>query len=676
MRTIYDERFHGIIDVTKSPYCVDNTGKVDCTQRLNEIVDDILQDTIDATQKIYEKLVSIPDENIQIGFENRKRNGILNVIFPEDLPPRKIIYFPAGTYLVSDTISYSHENMYNMLGGLPGMELNTNIHFKGESKDSVVIKLQDNCKGFGFGDNRPVVSFMRAEKSNVAQGNTFEDITIDIGRGNSGAVGLVFFANNLGAVRNVRIVSSDEQLRGYAGLEIKHEIASGCYVKNLEVVGFDYGVRVTPLRHYVTLENVTLSHQKRTGIAVKNTLVSICNLHSDNEVQAVTVEGSSAHVVLVDAELRGGHPLRYAVEGKEGMLLLRNVDTSGYKGAILPAPKEVDGKTYIDEYSNHSGYSLFGEAHKTLNLPIEQPPELDWQWDETCAFVNEFGAVGDGKQDDTAAIQRAMNSGKKHIVFQPVTYFISDVITVPATVEGVHFMYADFIAGEKLRESNAGAFKLIGDSDTPLLMEDSFVWEKFYGNVHFIEQANKRTLILSDMHVQTAAMYFNTVEGSKVFIEDCGCTVGSYMDMTYRHMIPFSFVGQTVYARNINPERSMCEILNDHGTLWIMGFKAEFEGAFVKTINGGKTEVLGGVLSIGRKKDIPAIENVDSDTSFVMSNNGYSCNDIFPIVVKETRKGETRILPFEGLPRRLEHFFMLPLYAGRNSSNEPVTQEK
>lgn len=668
MRTNYDERFHGVIDVTKPPYCADNTGSVDCTLILNRIVDEILNDTIAATKAIYEKLVSMPDENVQIGFENRKRNGIPSVIFPEDLPPRKIIYFPAGTYLVSDTISYSHQNLQNRLNGLPGMELNTNIHFKGESKDGVVIKLQDNCRGFGFGDNRPVVSFMRAEKSNVAQGNTFEDITIDTGKGNSGAVGLVFFANNLGAVRNVRIVSSDEQCRGYAGLEIKHEIASGCYVKNLEVVGFDYGVRITPLRHYVTLENVYLSKQRKTGIAVKNTLVSICNLHSDNEVQGLTVDGSSAHVVLVNAVLRGGHPLRFAVEGKEGMLLLRNVDTSGYKGAVIPAPKEVDGKSYIEEYSNHGGYSLFEETPKTLNLPIEQTPEIQWQWDDECAFVNDFGAVGDGKTDDTAAIQRAMDSGKKHIVFQPVTYFINGVITVPAAVEGVHFMYADFIAGEDLRESCKSAFKLIGDSDIPLLMEDAFVWEKFYGNVHFIEQANKRTLVLSDMHVQTAATYYNTVEGSKVFIEDCGCTVGSYLDMTYRHMIPYSFVGQTVYARNINPERSMCEILNDHSTLWIMGFKAEFEGVFIKTINGGKTEVLGGVLSIGRNKDIPAIENIDSDTSFVMSNNGYSCNDIFPVVVKETRQGETRILPFDGLPRRLEHFFMLPLYAGGNCS--------
>ena len=666
MRTRYDERFLGVIDVTKPPYNADNTGMVDCTEILNRIVDDVLKDTMSAMENTYKKLMNMPEEDVKIGFEIRKEKGIPSVIFPEELPARKIIYFPKGTYLVSDTISYSFDNLCNILGGLPGMELNTQIHFKGESRDDVVIKLKDHCNGFGFGDNRPVVSFMRAEQSNVAMNNTFEDITIDVGKGNSGAVGLVFFANNTGAVRNGLIVSSDEQYRGYAGLEIRHEIVSGCYVKNLEVVGFDYGVRVTPVRHYVTLESVSLFSQRKAGIAVRHTVVSIHNLYSNNEVQAITINGASAHVVLVDGILEGGHKLRTAIECKMGMFLLRNVKISGYKSVVVSLPEELAEKDYIEEYSERDGYSLFGEVPKTLNLPVEDTPEVVWELGSECAFVNDFGAVGDGVRDDTEAIRRAMNSGKKHVIFQPKSYYISDVITVPETVEGVHFMYADFVAGEALRESNAGAFKLIGESKKPLLLEDAFVWEKFYGNVHFIEQANARTLIMSDLHTQTGAMYFNSVEGGKIFIENCGCTVGSYMDMTYRHVIPYSFVGQTVYARNINPERAMCEIFNDHSTLWLMGFKAEFEGTFIKTVNGGRTEVLGGMLSIGRNKEIPAIVNEDSDVSVIMSNNGYGSSDRFPIVVKETQRAESRILPCEELPTRLQYYFMLPMYMGRS----------
>ena len=144
MSTVFSNRFRGVIDVTKPPYNADNTGKTDCTEILNKIVDDLLAENIAGMEKTKQKLLNMPDPNARISFEVRKDNGILNVIFPEELPQSKIIYFPNGTYLVSDTISYSHENLCNILWGLPSSELNRQIHFKGESRDGVVIKLKDN----------------------------------------------------------------------------------------------------------------------------------------------------------------------------------------------------------------------------------------------------------------------------------------------------------------------------------------------------------------------------------------------------------------------------------------------------------------------------------------------------------------------------------------------------
>ena len=87
-----------IIDVTKPPYYVDNTGKVDCTKQLCSIVDEILKDYEKNFYETKEKLESIDDENALISFEIRKVQGKSNVIFPENLPQSKIIYFPNGTY--------------------------------------------------------------------------------------------------------------------------------------------------------------------------------------------------------------------------------------------------------------------------------------------------------------------------------------------------------------------------------------------------------------------------------------------------------------------------------------------------------------------------------------------------------------------------------------------------
>lgn len=667
MNTSLLKRFKGVIDVTKPPYNADNSGKTDCTQVLKQIVDDILAENIKGMKETTDKLLAMPDPNARISFEICKNDGIPDVIFPEKLPLGKIIYFPNGTYLVSDTISYSHENLCNIFLGLPGYELSRQIYFKGESRDGVTIRLKDNCRGFEFGANKPVVSFMRAELSNVAMTNTFEDITIDVGSGNSGAVGLVFFANNTGSIKNVRIVSSDSEYRGYAGLEINHEIISGCYVKNLEVIGFQYGVRVIPARHYVTLEHIALKHQKKAGIFVNNTMVMVRDIKSENSVPAMKIDGNMAHVIVTDGELTGGNPLDSGIVYSLGSCYIRNVRSDGYKSAVAfrEFPR-ADGNRAI-EFSNEDTYTLFDENAQTLNLTAEDIPDIPWNNDETeWAFSDEYGAIGDGVHDDTAAVQALMNSGKKYIFFQPGEYLLNGTINIPPSVERVNFMYCSLAAGEKLRTELKSAFRVVGESDVPLIMEDVFAWERFYGNFRFIEHASKRTLILSDLHIQTAAFYFNSEQGGKVFIENCACTVGGDM---YRAVCPFEFVGQTVYARNMNPERADCEIINDHGTLWLMGFKAEGYGTTVKTVNGGITEILGGVASMGENKDLPVVVNENSDVSAILSTNGYWPEHIFPYAVREVRGGETRFIGYGELPKRLLNCFRLPLYSGRGKIN-------
>jgi len=50
------------------------------------------------------------------------------------------------------------------------------------------------------------------------------------------------------------------------------------------------------------------------------------------------------------------------------------------------------------------------------------------------ANVLDFGAVGDGTTDDTTAIQAALNSGSKYIVFPSGTYKLTSSITIPQNI--------------------------------------------------------------------------------------------------------------------------------------------------------------------------------------------------------------------------------------------------
>lgn len=146
MTVKYPERCTAVIDVTKPPYHIDNTGTEDCTAKLIKILDDILRPNVEKLEQAKQKLLDMEDPNGRISFEIRKENGILYAIFPEELEPTKILYFPNGTYLLNNTVSYSIENLCNIYEGLYKHEMNRQIHFLGESEHGVIFKLQDYAK--------------------------------------------------------------------------------------------------------------------------------------------------------------------------------------------------------------------------------------------------------------------------------------------------------------------------------------------------------------------------------------------------------------------------------------------------------------------------------------------------------------------------------------------------
>lgn len=670
-----------VIDVTKPPYNVDNTGKTDCTATLCKIIDDVLSEYGKAFEETQKKLSQMEDPNGIISFEIRKVNGLPNVIFPEILPESKIIYFPDGIYLVSDTVSYTLENFRNILGGKKLNEMNCRIRLVGQSRDGVVIRLKDNSKGFEYGTERPVISFMRGEASNIAMTNMIENLTIDIGSGNPGAIGLVYFANNTGAVRNILIKSSDPEGRGHTGFAVLHDKVSACYVKGLEVSGFDYGIRVLPQTHFTVFEHIYLHGQHRCGFFVGNTIVSVRDYRSENQIPAMRIQGAMAFVTVTDSTFVGGSKLYVAIQHEFGQCHFRNIRTEGYRMDMMQNWKRgaVSGENV--EFCSHGPVTLYDiENPVSLSLPVKETPQIAWEEPEKWVCVEEFGAVGDGITDDTSAIQKAFNSGAHTVWFQPGRYKVNSSIHIPASVNRINFMYCDLVSGEDIRtKSHKGVFVVDGESDTPLLMEDLFAWEGFWGFMTLVDHACKRTLIMEDIHAQAASLYFNSVSGGKVFLENVGCTVGGVPGAGARdtklpgeEKFPYSretacfhFVGQEVYARQINPERSLHEVINDGGLLWVLGFKTEEEGTAFDTLNGGRTEVLGGSFCIGLNKQIPLIINNESNVSVFGATCLYGDSQRFPIAIREIKNGEVREMYAEQLPIRFMTSYTIPMYIGR-----------
>ncbi len=597
-----------IIDVTKAPYNVDNTGKIDCTKNLCKVFDDILMREVEGIWETWKKLEAIGKNNTYLGFEVRMEADFRYVVYPEFVPPSRIIYFPAGTYLVSDTVTYTIKNLQNIFKTKPFFELARGIHVLGESKDSVVIKLADHSSGYETDKKKPVISFINAEGccerpcSNVSQMNTIEDLTIDCGAGNPGAVGLRFIANNTGRIQNLNI-RADE---GYTGIMFASNSMSS--VNKVEISGFEYGM-VAPLTQVTVVDNADLSKNKIRGIR-SNSSYMVCKNVDRGNLPLFQFDDGIGMYYLVDEKCAGQGPV--------------------YRNAV-----------YIEDNENPLREMKIPENNRSEN------PE-DW----VC--VDDFGAIGDGKTDCTAAIQAAFNSGKPIVLFGEGHYLVNGEITVPATVKTIDFMFCDMFSGEDLINGKSdGLFCIHEDSDDLLFIENLYCFDQLHGHFRVIKHAAKRDIVMSDLHTQAAAMYFNTLPGSKVYLDNCGCTTGTYSRDTilrrvgfepeYCYLVPFEFHGQTVYGKLVNPERADVEILNDGSDILLDGVKLEGPGTLIKTINGGRTQA--NIMAVGIGKfdaDNALIETYDSDT-LVTGMRFHDDTDIrsFNIIIRESFKGVT-----------------------------------
>jgi len=670
IRIAYPNEARAIIDVTKAPYFADNTGTRDCTATLVRILDDLLQTSMDGMQKVMAILEAEParDKLLPGSFENRKQDGRPFGVFPIEGPTGMIIYFPKGTYLISDTVCYSFDNLQNGLGA----ELNWCIRFQGENEQECIIKLQDHSKGFEYGMSRPMISYIRGAFSNIAMSNFMRNLTIDIGAGNPGAVGVEFMGNNCAGMRNVTICSSDPNQRGQAGLSLSRKGISGCVFHSLTIKGFEHAVQLNTQHAYVVFEHLKVLHQTKQAIDICGGIVCVRGLVSTNTMPALRVRGSDAHVVLLEGALSGGMEDAPGVELQAGHLFLRDVRTQGYRcvlGRTYTAGWGTDPlihESSVDEYVSSPVCTLSQQAdRRSLNLPIKDAPVPDWDLNfENWTHPGEFGAVGDGITDDTAAIQCAMDSGKPVIYFQPGRYLIDAPIRIPASVRHVNFMFVDLVAGKGLHDrKDEGMFKVTGESPEPLLMEDLFSFERNFGYHYLFEHAARRTLIVRNVHAQSCAAYINSVPGGTVFLENVITTTGIF-DETYQHPC-FVFRGQTAWCRQLDPEYTPDKIVNDGSFLFVLGFKTEGAGIAFTATNQARMEVLGGVLLFGANDDTPIVLNDRSDVAFIASTVGTTGRHVFKVAVREIAAGESREARHDQFPTRMRDQYSIPLYVGR-----------
>ena len=321
-------------------------------------------------------------------------------------------------------------------------EANWKIRIVGESREKTVIRLDDGAAGFGAGAAKPVLKYflLTTRGSNINIGNMLENVTVDVGRNNPGAVGVEWNSSNYGGIRNVAVLAPGG---GCTGILMPKRNACG-YFSDITVDGFSTGIC-----HRASGESVVVAEH----LTVKN---------ADLAFSVGKLPRICGSVLC----------LRKAA--------LENVKTPSWvsPGALL--------ETLDCDFQADSRSSLVAaEDH-----PFVAPFAL-----ADAAVVEDFGAVGDGIVDDTAAIVKACAAGKRAVVFSRPVYRVDGSIDVPAGVEIVDALNATVV---RCSANNPDAvFRVTGFSSRPVVFRNFY----FVGGI-LVDHVSDRVVAVEDVFVE------------------------------------------------------------------------------------------------------------------------------------------------------------------------------
>ncbi len=484
-----------------------------------------------------------------------------------------IVYVPKGTYLLSDTIGWPRR-----------------CYLIGESREKTIIRLKDNCPGFAAGQGKPVIFtgipgpyYDRDSRVNAAFDNYILNLTIDTGKGNAGAIGVRYTTHNRGILGEVTIRSGDGT--GAVGLDLGATEFGPGMVRNVTIEGFDVGIATPGNVSHATLARITLKGQNKVGL-INRFPVTLQGLASVNKVPAVRNDGGMAHLVLIDAALSGGAPGRCAIEQVRGVAYLRNIRSSGYEAALSEGGRAAGGAT-IDEKVIGPVKTLFPSPARSMNLPIPSPPE------PFIEPMDRWRIVEDSADDDTKAVQEALDSGAKTVYFKyGGSYHVSDTIHVRGEVRR--------IIGFKAGLDGRNAKDVFVGTGKPLL--------KFDGKGEHAVSVEWLGVSAWPWNQEIVAIEIDTPA------DLCFSSCGSATYRTTRAATGTVFVDEgigdcvlngpgTFLVRQCNTENNPFNagrklprtyMRNNGAKLIVLGWKTESPAVHCVTSNGGKTEVLGG----------------------------------------------------------------------------------
>lgn len=546
-----------VVDVTKPPYSARGDGQADDTEAIQKA----LSDTMGA---------------------------------------HKILYFPNGVYLVSKTLRHTKQDSRG--GEAWGFNW-----LQGQSTARTIIRLKDGV--FTDADRPQPILWGGGFGSADWFHNYIQNVTFDAGRNNPGAIGLNFYSNNSGAIRDVQIVSQDGG--GAIGLDLGNNMNGPLLVRNVAVRGFAVGIRAASSVNSQTFEHISLIGQSKCGLTNDGQSIAIRGLYSEN---AVTALRTNSFTCLLDSRLvgQGAASSVPAVQVGKTSFLARHVATSGYQTAIAAEGEKGEPGPVVAEYMTGKPTRPFDGPVKSLGLPVEETPDVPWDDADRWVVIE---AAAD-RSDAAPAVQAAIDSGATSILLGHGLRFRSPVI-VRGKVRRITGTGGDINYGVDVSPDF-----IIEDGESPIIVLEHMAP---IGGGILIDTG--RTVVLRSLE----ARVFNLGRGN-LFMEDF-CT----------HKLRINLL-QNAWARQLNVENQGTHLTNEGGNLWILGYKTERGGTLIHTKDGGQTELFGTFSYTTTAGKLAPMFVTEDASVFAYFNEICYTGDPFTTLIRETRDDVTKIV--------------------------------
>ena len=533
----------------------------------------------------------------------------------------RLVYLPSGTYRVSRSLVKRYSDG----------KFGSGMILVGESETATTIKLMDNAPGFGDA-NAPRGVIMTTAKlldgsptsggkdythkgeGNDAYENFVENLTVDVGTGNPGAIGIDYLANNIGAIRDVRVIAPTGE--GAIGIAMQRKWPGPALLQRVEVQGFDIGIAVANTEYGVTLDHVALRHQRLTGLANDGNSVAAADLTIESSGSAISNTAPGGLVSLTNSTLRRGSEGSEAI-ANNGTIVAHGVTLDGFAppvGATAPLLGVWQGQRWQPKQS------------RLDPILVDAPPPPS---DPVDRWVNVLHYAGSAKQpqDITEALRRAMATGASTIYLPYGRYTISDGIEIPPTLRRFVGMNASLTVKPERKPEFArdtGMFR-IGRPGQPLLIERLAFDMTDLGDQLAVGLTAQRDVTLRDIVTAGTSLLDRGHGGGRAFIEDVCC--GSL------HIAGSA----AVFARQLDTEGGDTRILNDGSPLMILGLKTEGDCTVLDNRDGAKSSVLGGLVYIVGEADpkVPAFRNENAELEATFVEEAFSADRRYTVYLQD-----------------------------------------